>query len=435
MPDDNNAPERELGFMTRCLHAGQQPDPATGARAVPIYQTTSYVFENSEHAADLFGLRQFGNIYTRIMNPTTGVFEERVASLEGGIGGLATGSGQGAQLLTVSGLCQTGDDYISSSTLYGGTYTQFDTTFRRFGYNAIFVDPDDPENFRKALTPKTKFIYIETISNPRMNIVDIEAVAKIAHEAGIPVVIDNTFATPYLCRPIEYGCDIIVHSTTKFIGGHGTAIGGMIVDSGKFDWAGSGKFPQITEPSPGYHGMKFSETFGEMAFIIKTRVEGLRDLGPCQAPMNSFLFLQGLETLPMRMDRHCANALAVAQHLEAHDLVTWVNHAGLKSSPFYDLAQKYLPKGQGAVFTFGIKGGYDAGRKFIDSLELFSHLANVGDAKSLVIHPSSTTHEQLTPDQQADAGVTPDMVRLSVGLEDVDDLIWDLNQALAKSQS
>ncbi len=434
MPDDNNTPEREFGFMTRCLHAGQKPDES-GARAVPIYQTTSYVFEDSEHAADLFGLRRFGNIYTRIMNPTTGVFEERVASLEGGIGGLATSSGQGAQLLTISGLCESGDDFISSSTLYGGTYTQFDTTFRRFGYNAIFVNPDDPENFRKALTPKTKLIFIETISNPRMNIVDIEAVAKVAHEAGVPLVIDNTFATPYLCRPIEYGADIVVHSTTKFIGGHGTAIGGMIVDSGKFDWAGSGKFPQITEPSPGYHGLKFSETFGEMAFIIKTRVEGLRDLGPCQAPMNSFLFLQGLETLPMRMDRHCANAMAVAKHLEGHDAVNWVNHAGLKSSPFYDLAQKYLPKGAGAVFTFGVKGGNDAGRKLIDSVELFSHLANVGDAKSLIIHPSSTTHEQLSAEQQAEAGVTPDMVRLSVGLEDIDDILWDLDQALAKSQS
>ena len=427
--------EREFGFFTRCLHAGQRPDPATGARAVPIYQTTSYVFEDSQDAADLFGLRKFGNIYTRIMNPTTGAFEERVASLEGGIGALATSSGQAAQFLTVSGLCDVGDDLVSSATLYGGTYTQFDTTFRRLGYNTIFVDPDDPENFRKAITPKTKAVYIETISNPRFNIVDIEAVAKIAHEADIPLVIDNTFASPYLCRPIEYGADIVVHSTTKFIGGHGTAIGGVIVDSGKFDWAASGKFPQITEPSPGYHGMKFSETFGEMAFILKTRVEGLRDLGPCQAPMNSFLFLQGLETLPLRMERHSASSLAVAKHLEAHDAVTWVNHAGLASSPFNGLAQKYLPKGQGAVFTFGIKGGVDAGRKFIDSLEMISHLANVGDAKTLVIHPASTTHEQLSEAQQADAGVTPDMVRLSIGLEDVDDIVWDLDQALAKSQS
>ena len=367
------------------------------------------------------------------MNPTTGVLEERLASLEGGIGALATSSGQGAQLLTISSLCESGDDFISSSTLYGGTYTQFDTTFRRFGFNCIFVDPDDPENFRKAITEKTKLIFIETISNPKFNIVDIEAVAKIAHEAGLPLVIDNTFASPYLCRPIEWGADIVVHSTTKFIGGHGTAIGGIIIDSGKFDWT-NGKFPQLTEPSPGYHGMKFSETFGEMAFIIKARVEGLRDLGPCQSPQNSFLFLQGLETLPLRMDRHCSNTLAVAKHLEQHDRVKWVNHAGLESSPYNALAKKYLPKGQGAVFTFGIEGGLEAGKRFIDSLELFSHLANVGDAKSLVIHPASTTHEQLNQEQQAEAGVSPDMVRLSVGLEDLDDLTWDLDQALEKSK-
>jgi O-acetylhomoserine (thiol)-lyase len=433
MPDNNNQPERAFGFHTRCLHAGQQPDPTSGARAVPIYQTTSYVFKNSEHAANLFGLREFGNIYTRIMNPTTDVFEQRVASLEGGIAGLATSSGQAAQFLAISSLCQVGDDFVSSSTLYGGTYTQFDTTFRRLGYNAIFVDPDDPENFRKAITPKTKFIFIETISNPRFNITDIEAVAKIAHDAGVPLMVDNTFATPYLCRPIEYGADIIVHSTTKFIGGHGTAIGGMIVDSGKFDWT-NGKFPMLTEPSPGYHGLKFVEALGPLAYIIKVRVEGLRDLGPCQTPFNSFLFLQGLETLPMRMERHCANALAVAKHLEGHPLVTWVNHASLPSSPYHAIAKKYLPKGTGSVFTFGIKGGATAGAKFIDNLKLLSHLANVGDAKSLVIHPASTTHEQLSPEQQKAAGVTPDMVRLSIGLEDVDDINWDLDQALEASQ-
>lgn len=433
MPDENQ--EHEFGFSTRCLHAGQRPDPATGARAVPIYQTTSYVFEDSQDAADLFGLRKFGNIYTRIMNPTTGAFEERVASLEGGIGALATSSGQAAQFLTVSGLCDAGDELVSSSTLYGGTYTQFDTTFRRLGYNTVFVDPDDPENFRKAITDKTKLVYIETISNPRFNIVDMEAVADIAHEAGIPLVVDNTFASPYLCRPIEHGADIVVESATKFIGGHGTTIGGVIVDSGKFDWAASGKFPQITEPSPGYHGMKFAETFGEMAFILKTRVEGLRDLGPCQAPMNSFLLLQGLETLPLRMERHSASSLAVAKHLEGHASVDWVAHAGLESSPFNALAKKYLPKGQGAVFTFGIKGGAEAGKKFIDGLEMISHLANVGDAKTLVIHPASTTHEQLNEEQQKDAGVTPDMVRVSIGLEDVDDILWDLDQALAKSQA
>jgi O-acetylhomoserine (thiol)-lyase len=435
MADENTAPERLFGFNTRCLHAGQTPDPTTKARAVPIYQTTSYVFENSDDAAELFALQKFGNIYTRIMNPTTDVFEQRVASLEGGVAALATSSGQAAQFLTISGLCQAGDDFVTSSTLYGGTYTQFDTTFRRFGFNAIFVNPDDPENFRKAITPKTKCVFVETISNPRMNVVDLDAIAKVAHDAGVPLIVDNTFASPYLCRPIEHGADIVLHSTTKFIGGHGTAIGGMIVDSGKFDWAASDKFPQITEPSPGYHGMKFAEVFGPIAFIIKTRVEGLRDLGPCQTPMNSFLFLQGLETLPMRMERHCANAQAVAKHLENHAAVTWVQHAGLSSSPYHALAKKYLPKGAGAVFTFGIHSGYEAGKKFIDSLQLFSHLANVGDAKSLVIHPSSSTHQQLTEADQAAAGVTPDMIRLSVGLEDLADILWDLDQALAKSQA
>lgn len=428
----SDRPEREFGFNTRSLHAGQRPDPATNARAVPIYQTTSFVFNDSAHAAALFGLQEFGNIYTRIMNPTNGAFEERMASLEGGIGALAVSSGQAAQLLAVSSLCQAGDDIVSSATLYGGTYTQMDTTFRRFGYNTVFVDPDDPENFRKAITEKTKLVYIETIANPRMNVVDIEAVAAIAHEAGVPLVVDNTFASPYLCRPLEHGADIIVHSATKFIGGHGTSIGGVIVDGGKFDW-NNGKFPMLSEPSPGYHGMVFSETFGEMAFIIKCRVEGLRDLGPCMSPMNSFLFLQGLETLGMRMDRHCANSLAVARHLESSDKVTWVKHASLESSPYYPLACKYLPKGSGAVFTFGIKGGLEAGRKFIDALQLFSHLANVGDAKSLVIHPASTTHQQLSESDQAAAGITPDMVRLSIGLEDANDLVWDIDQALAAS--
>ncbi len=430
----SNGQEHVFGFNTRALHAGQRPDPATGARAVPIYQTTSYVFEDSDHAAALFALQRFGNIYTRIMNPTTAVLEERMASLEGGVGALALSSGQAAQFLAVSGLCQAGDDLVSSSTLYGGTYTQFDVSFRRIGLNAIFVDPDDPENFRKAITPKTKLLYIETIANPRMNVVDIEAVARIAHEANIPLVVDNTFASPYLCRPIEHGADIVVHSTTKFIGGHGTSIGGVIVDSGKFPWA-EGNFPQINEPSPGYHGLRFTETFGELAFIIKCRVEGLRDFGPCMSPFNAFLFLQGIETLGMRMERHSANALAVAQHLEKHPLVTWVNHPGLGSSPYKKLAQKYLPLGAGAIFTFGIKGGLEAGKKFIESLQLFSHLANVGDAKSLVIHPASTTHQQLPAKDQVAAGVTPDMVRLSVGLEDLEDLLWDLSQALEASQA
>ena len=430
MPENE---ERSFNFNTRALHAGQQPDPATGARAVPIYQTTSYVFEDSDHAAALFGLQRFGNIYTRIMNPTTAVLEERMASLEGGVGALALVSGQAAQFLTVSGLCRTGDHLVSSSTLYGGTYTQFDVTFRRLGFDTTFVEPDDPENFRTAITDKTKLVYVETIANPRMNVVDLEAVAKIAHEAGVPLVVDNTFASPYLCRPIEHGADIVVHSATKFIGGHGTSIGGVIVDSGKFDWT-NGKFPQITEQSPGYHGLKFSETFGELAFIIKTRVEGLRDLGPCVSPFNAFLFLQGLETLGMRMDRHCSNALAAAQHLEKHPAVTWVNHPGMASSRYHDIGKRYLPKGCGAIFTFGIKGGIEAGRKFIDSVQLFSHLANVGDAKSLVIHPASTTHQQLTESDMVAAGVTPDMVRLSVGIEDIDDIVWDLDQALDASQ-
>ena len=425
--------DRVFGFHTRSLHAGQRPDSATGARAVPIYQTTSYVFEDTAHAAALFALQRFGNIYTRIMNPTTAVFEERMASLEGGIGAMGLASGQAAQMLTITGLCENGDDLVSSSTLYGGTYTQFDVTFRRLGFNTIFVDPDDPENFRKAITPKTKLLYIETIANPRMNVVDVEAVAKIAHEAHVPLVVDNTFASPYLCRPIEHGADIVIHSATKFIGGHGTSIGGVIIDSGKFPW-NDGNFPQLKEPSPGYHGLRFTETFGEMAFIIKCRVEGLRDLGPCVSPFNSFLFLQGLETLAMRMERHSANALALAQHLSQHKTVTWVNHPGLPSSPYRELAAKYLPKGCGAIFTFGIKGGLDAGRKFIESLQLFSHLANVGDAKSLVIHPASTTHQQLSESDQQAAGVTPDMIRLSVGLEDIDDLIWDLDQALAATQ-
>ena len=430
MPDQ---PERQLGFQTRSLHAGQRPDPATNARAVPIYQTTSYVFNDTAHAAALFGLQEFGNIYTRIMNPTNGVFEERMASLEGGIGALATASGQAAQLLAISGLCQTGDEIVSSATLYGGTYTQFDTTFRRLGYNTIFVDPDDLDNFRKAITDRTKLLYIETVANPRMNVIDIEGVAKIAHEAGVPLMVDNTFATPYLCRPIEFGADIIVHSATKFIGGHGTSIGGVIVDSGTFDWT-NGKFPMLSEPSPGYHGMVFTETFGNLAYILKCRVEGLRDLGPCMSPHNAFLFLQGLETLALRMDKHCANSLALASYLETHDLVTWVNHADLPSSPYHALAKKYLPKGQGAVFTFGIKGGLEAGRRFIDALEIFSHLANVGDAKSLVIHPATTTHQQLSDSDHEAAGVTKDMVRVSVGIEDIDDLIWDIDQALTASQ-
>jgi len=421
--------ERQFGFNTRALHTGYSPEATTHARAVPIYQSTSFTFDNSEHAASLFALQQFGNIYTRIMNPTTAVLEERVASLENGAMALALSSGQAAQFLTINSLLEAGDEIVAASTLYGGTYTQFDVSFRRMGYHVTFVEPDDPENFRKAITPKTRVLYAETISNPRGNVLDIEAVAKIAHEHNIPLVIDNTFATPYLCRPIDYGADIVLHSLTKFMGGHGTSIGGIIVSGNQFDWS-KGKFPQLTEPSPAYHGMKFFDIFGNLAFILRARVEGLRDLGPCISPFNSFLFLQGIETLGMRMDRHVSNALATAEFLEKHDSVSWVNFPSLKSSKYYSLAQKYMPKGAGAVFSFGIKGGYDAGKKFIDSLKMFSHLANVGDARSLVIHPASTTHQQLSAEQQKAAGVSPDMVRLSIGIEDLDDILWDLDQAL-----
>ena len=421
-----------MGFATRSLHAGHTPDAASHARAVPIYQTTSFTFNDSEHAANLFALKEFGNIYSRIMNPTTDVFEQRVASLEGGMAALATSSGQAAQFLTISGLAGQGDEVVAASTLYGGTYTQFDVSFRRIGINVKFVEPDDPENFRKAITPKTRAVYGETIANPRMNVLDIEKVAAIAHEAGVPLVIDNTMASPYLCRPIEHGADIVVHSATKFLGGHGTSIGGVIVDSGKFAW--SDKFPAITQPSPGYHGMVFSEVFGNLAFIIKTRVEGLRDFGPCMSPFNSFLFIQGIETLKFRMEQHSRNALQLAEWLGTNPAVSWVKYPGLKSSPYYALSQKYLPQGQGSIVTFGIKGGADAGRKLIDNVKLFSHLANLGDAKSLIIHPSTTTHQQLTDGQQLEAGVSKDLVRLSVGIEDVDDLIWDLGQAIEASQ-
>jgi O-acetylhomoserine (thiol)-lyase len=424
--------ERQYGFNTRALHQGFASDPTTHARAVPIYQTTSFTFEDSADAAAPFALQKFGNIYTRIMNPTTDVLEQRVASLENGAMALATASGQAAQFLTITSLLEAGDEIVSSSTLYGGTYTQFDVSFRRLGFSTTFVEPDDPENFRKAITPKTRCIYAETISNPRGNVLDIEAVAKIAHEANVPLIIDNTFATPYLCRPLDYGADIVLHSLTKFMGGHGNSIGGIIVAGNKFDYT-KGNFPMLTKPSPAYHGAVFSDLFGPLAFIIRARVEGLRDMGPCISPFNSFLFLQGIETLGMRMDRHVSNALAVAEHLEQHPLVSWVRYPSLKSSPYYAMAQKYTPKGAGAVFSFGIKGGYEAGRKFVDSLKMFSHLANVGDARSLVIHPSSTTHQQLTADQQAAAGVTPDLIRLSIGLEDIEDILWDLDQALTAS--
>jgi O-acetylhomoserine (thiol)-lyase len=431
--DTESAFDHQFGFNTRALHAGQRPDPATGARAVPIYQTTSYVFEDTEHAANLFNLQRFGNIYSRIMNPTTAVFEERVASLEGGVGALAVGSGQAAQFIALASLLQAGDEIVAASTLYGGTYTQFDVSLRRFGINTVFVDPEDPENFRRAITDRTRVIYGETIGNPRINVLDIAAVAEVAHAANIPLMIDNTFASPYLCRPIEHGADIVVESATKFLGGHGTSIGGVIVDSGRFPW-GNGSFPQLLEPSKGYHGIRFYETFGDFAFIMKARVEALRDLGPALSPFNSFLFLQGLETLGLRMERHVANAKAVATFLQEHPAVTWVNYPSLPNSPYHALAQHYLPKGAGAIFTFGIDGGVEAGRAFIESLQLVSHLANVGDAKTLVIHPASTTHQQLSEDEQRAAGVLPEMIRLSVGLEDIDDILWDLGQALSVAQ-
>jgi len=428
MPNDH-----AFGFATRALHAGQQPDSATGARAVPIYQTTSYVFDDTAHAAALFNLQRLGNIYTRIMNPTTAVFEERMASLERGVGALAVSSGQAAQLLAITSLLQAGDELVAARTLYGGTYTQFDVTFRRLGINTVFADPDDLDSFRRAITPRTRAIYGETIGNPRMNVLDIAGLAAIAHEHNLPLVIDNTFATPYLCRPIEHGADIVVHSATKFIGGHGTSIGGIIIDSGKFPWS-SGRFPQLLEPSPGYHGIRFYETFGDMAYIVKARVEGLRDLGPALSPFNSFLFLQGIETLNLRMDRHSGNAMAVAQFLESHKDVEWVQYPGLPSSRYRPLADRYLPLGQGGMLAFEIKGGIEAGQKFIETLQLFSHLANVGDAKSLVIHPASTTHQQLSAEQRASGGISDGLVRLSIGLEDIEDILWDLGQALEASR-
>jgi O-acetylhomoserine (thiol)-lyase len=421
--------EHKFGFNTRQLHAGQQPDPTTGSRTVPIYQTSSYVFKNTEHAARLFALEEAGNIYTRIMNPTSDVFEQRLADLEGGIGALASSSGHAAQTMAILTLCQAGDHIVSSSTLYGGTYNQFAYTFPRLGIDVSIVDPKDPENFRRAVRPNTKIIYGETLGNPGIDVFPLSEVAAIAREFHIPLMIDNTFATPYLCRPFEWGANIVTHSTTKFIGGHGTSIGGIIVDGGNFDWAASGRFDNFTTPDPSYHGLKFAD-LGAAAFITKARVQILRDIGASQSPFNSWLFLQGLETLSLRMERHVQNAEAVAKHLKQHPKVSWVSYPSLPDSPYYAAAQKYLPKGAGAILGFGIKGGVAAGRRFIDNLKLFSHLANVGDAKSLAIHPASTTHSQLSPEQQASAGVTPDFIRLSIGLEDIEDILWDLDQAL-----
>ena len=424
--------DRKFGFETLCIHAGQLPDPATGSRAVPLYQTTAYVFDSPEHAASLFNLQTFGNIYTRIMNPTTAVFEERMAALEGGRAALAVSSGMAAQMVAIMTILRTGDEIVSSSALYGGTYTQLDVNFRDLGINTVFVDPDEPENFGKAITKKTKAIYAEGIGNPLGNVLDIEAVAAIAHDAGLPLIVDNTFATPYLCKPVEFGADVVVHSATKFICGHGTSIGGVLVESGKFPWD-NGNFPSMVDPSRGYHGVRFYETFGDFAFTMKARCDVLRTMGPALSPFNSFLFLQGLETLNLRMERHCQNALAVAEFLKNHPSVAWVKYSGLPDSPYHSLAKKYLPKGAGSIFTFGIKGGKEAGSRFIESLEFLSHLANVGDAKTLIIHPASTTHRQLDEEDQLKAGVTPEMVRISVGLETVDDIIWDIEQALDKS--
>jgi O-acetylhomoserine (thiol)-lyase len=428
------AEDRVFKFDTLAVHAGQQPDPTTGSRAMPIYQTSSYVFEDTNHAAELFALQRFGNIYTRIMNPTTAAFEERIAALEGGVGALAVASGQAAQYIALVSLLGPGDQIVSSSALYGGTYTQFDITLRRWGVDVVFVDPSDPENFRRAITPKTKVLYAETIGNPRIDVLDIAAVAEIAHEAGVPLMIDNTFATPALCRPIEHGADIVVHSATKFIGGHGTTIGGVIVESGTFPWD-NGNFPGMTDPSPGYHGIRFYETFGVYGFLMKARVENVRDLGPALSPFSSFLFLQGLETLPVRMARHVENAERVAAFLAEHPNVSWVSYPGLPDSPYRALKERYLPKGAGAVFTFGVAGGRETGARFIEELRLVSHLANIGDVKTLIIHPGSTTHQQLSDEQQIAAGVSPDLVRISVGLEDPDDICWDLDQALRRAAS
>ena len=418
-----------LRFDSLAIHGGQEPDPTTGSRAVPIYQTTAYNLRNSEYAANLFSLKEFGNIYTRLMNPTTDVLEKRIAALEGGVGALAFASGHAAISGAIFNISEAGDEIVSSASLYGGTYNMFAYTLPRIGIKVNFVDSSEPENFRKAITPKTKALYAEIIGNPKIDVLDIEKVAAIAHENGIPLIIDSTFATPFLCRPFEHGADIIIHSATKFIGGHGTSMGGLVVDSGKFDW-NNGKFPLLSEPDPSYHGMRYTVALGALAYIVRLRVQVLRDLGACLSPFNSFQFLQGLETLHLRMKRHSDNALAVAKFLNDHNQVSWVSYPGLSGHSNHELAQKYLPEGAGAILTFGIKGGLEGGRKFIDTLKLFSLVANVGDAKSLVIHPASTTHSQLTSQQRSSAGVPDDMVRLSLGLEDPADLMDDLHQAL-----
>jgi O-acetylhomoserine (thiol)-lyase len=423
--------QEAFGFATRAIHAGARPDATTGARNVPIYQTTSYVFEDADQAASLFDLSTFGFIYSRITNPTVAALEERVASLEGGRAAVAAASGHAAQFLAFFTLLEPGDEFIASRALYGGSITQFMHSFPRIGWKAHLVDPGDPENFRRQVNERTKAIFVESLANPGGVVVDLEAVAAVAHEAGIPLIVDNTLASPYLCRPFEWGADLVVHSTTKFLSGHGTSMGGVLVESGHFDWARSGKFPSLTSPEPAYHGLNFHETFGDFGFTMKARAIALRDFGPAMAPMNAFLTLTGIETLPLRMDRHVENALRVARFLEGHPLVAWVSYAGLDSSPHRERARKYLPKGAGSVFTFGVKGGYRAGVRLVEACQLFSHLANVGDTRSLIIHPASTTHRQLTDEQRAAAGAGPEVVRLSVGLESIDDLLRDLDQALA----
>jgi len=424
--------DREPRFDTLAVHAGAAPDPATGARATPIYQTTSYVFDNVDHAAALFNLETFGNIYTRIMNPTQAVLEERVAALEGGTAALAVASGHAAQYVTFHTLLSPGDEFVAARQLYGGSINQFNQSFKKSDWRVVWADADDPASFEAGLSDKTKAIFIESLANPGGVVTDIEAVARIAQGAGVPLIVDNTLASPYLCRPKDHGADIIVHSLTKFLGGHGNSLGGVIVDCGTFDWLSSGKYPTLSEPCESYHGIRLAETFGDFGFAIAARVLALRDLGPCISPFNAFLILTGIETLGLRMRRHCDNALAVAQWLEAHDKVSWVNYAGLKDSRYKALADKYCPKGAGAVFTFGLKGGFDAGVALVGAVEIFSHLANIGDTKSLIIHPASTTHRQLTDEQRKAAGAGDDVVRLSIGIEDKDDIIGDLEQALAE---
>ena len=424
--------DRKYGFETLCLHAGQIPDPATGARAAPIYQTTSFVFDSAEHAASLFNLQTFGNVYSRISNPTVAMLEERVAALENGRAALACATGQAAEATAILTLCKGGDHIVSASTLYGGTHTLLGVNLRKLGIETSFVDPDSHEKFEREIKPNTKLLYAETLGNPLINIVDLEALAKIAHAHDIPLVIDNTVPSPYLCRPFDWGADIVIHSATKYLGGHGTTMGGVIVESGRFDWA-NGKFPEFTTPSPGYHGVIFHETFGDFGYTMKARMEIMRTFGPALSPLNAWLLLQGVESLPVRMDRHCANALAVARFLKDHKRVAWVNYPGLPDNKYFSLSKKYFPRGASGLLNFGIKGGARAGEKFIEAAQFMSHLANIGDAKTLVIHPASTTHRQMSEEEQKRAGVLPDMIRMSVGIESIDDILWDIDQALEEA--